>query len=610
MRVIIFDWEVYKYDQLLGALVVEDLEVKQVFQEWDMEKAKKFLEAHRRDIWVGWNNNGYDDYLLQALNRGDDIYETSYKIISERKTPRMMMKINSFDLMTTLTRTFVSLKLTELISGKSIHETDVDFNVDRNLTDEEKKLTEGYNYDDLQQTLYNFKMFYDKFQLRLDIIKEFKMPMSENLSVSGTKLAANVLKCKYDPTLQYKEIDVKLYDTLKLKNQQLLQFFLTKGYRSLGKGETFTVNIAGADIDIGKGGAHSGLNKYHSEKIMYLDVSGYYNLVMLNYDLLPRTMAPEGKELYDYMYHEQLKLKKTNPVKRAVYKTILLSVFGAMNNEHTYFYDPHKFILVTTSGELFICDLLEKLDGLVRVVQTNTDGIMVEPYDWANEQKVIEIVEAWEKRTGFVIKKEHRYNLWQRDVNCYFCQDEKGNIEYKGEAVVNYDIGQSAYSDGKIFKCKEPPIIAKGIIDYLIKGILPEDTVDALADDLRWFQQGCRKESYDYLTYDVQDLRTGAVKSEKLSGICRVFASNSPSEAGMVYKFKEHGKGGKPSRSRVPNLPDSVFIWNDEISSPEARATLKQRVDYKYYVERIYERIGEFVLDDGPAEPQSSSSLF
>ena len=63
----------------------------------------------------------------------------------------------------------------------------------------------------------------------------------------------------------------------------------------------------------------------------------------------------------------------------------------------------------------------------------------VKHYD---EKKIIGIVEEWEQRTGFVIKKEHKYNLWQRDVNCYFCVDEKGVIEYKGDALKNYDIGK------------------------------------------------------------------------------------------------------------------------------------------------------------------------
>lgn len=604
MKIIIFDYEIFKEDTLLGCLGIEEGKVVDTFQSWDLQEMKSFFNKHRTDIWVGWNNSGYDNFMIQAMMKDENLFELSNKIVVERFKPKLTLKFYNFDLMNVL-KGFTSLKLTELISGKSIHTTDVDFNINRKLTAEERKLTEGYNLDDLYQTFYNFLMFQDKFQLQLDIINEFKLPLMENLNVTGTKLAANVLKCKYDPTLEYKDIEVQLYDTLRLKNQQLLNFFLYKGYRNLGKGQTFNVNIAGADINIGKGGAHSGINKYHTEKFLYLDVSGYYNLVMLNYDLLPRTMAPDGKDLYEYMYHEQLKLKKTNPRKRNVYKTVLLSVFGAMNNEHTDFYDPHKFILVTTTGELFICDLLEKLDGLVKVIQTNTDGIMVEPYDWNDEKKIIEIVEEWEKRTGFVIKKEYRYNLWQRDVNCYFCLDDKGNIEYKGEAVINYDIGKDSYAEGKIFKCKEPPIIARGIIDYLIYGFTPEETVEKFKTDFRYFQQSCRKESFDYLTYDTQDIKTGQIYSERLANICRVFAYKSNSEYGMVYKHKD--SYGKHSKSKISNLPDNVFIYNYDIMSEQGKREVADKIDYQYYIDRIYERIGEFVLGDSSSEEETIS---
>lgn len=608
MKTIIFDFEIFKEDQLLGALVLdEDYKQIETFQSWNLEEMKAFFEKYRRDIWIGWNNSGYDNYMLQAMMKDENLFELSNKIVNEHYKPRLYLKFYNFDLMNVL-KGFTSLKLTELISGKNIHTSDVSFDIDRPLTDEEKKLTEDYNLDDLKQTLYNFEMFKDKYQLQLDIIKEFNLSLLENINVTGTKLAANVLKCKYDPTLQYKDIDIQLYDTLRLKNQQLLNFFLYKGWKNLGKGQTFNVNIAGANINIGKGGAHSGINKYYTDKFLYLDVSGYYNLTMLNYDLLPRTMPQEGKDLYDYMYHEQLKLKKTNPRKRNVYKTILLSVFGAMNNEHTDFYDPHKFILVTTTGELFICDLLEKLDGLVKVIQTNTDGIMVEPLDWSKEKEIIEIVEAWEKRTGYVIKKEHKYNLFQRDTNCYVCQDDKGNLEYKGEAVINYDIGKDAYADGKIFKCKEPPIVARGIIDYLIYGFTPEETVEKFADDFRWFQQGCRKESFDYLTYDTQDIRTGIIKSERLSNLCRVFAYKSSSELGMVYKHKD--SYGKHSKNKISNLPDNVFIYNYDITTEQGKKEIKEKIDYQYYIDRIYERIGEFVLEEPAQAVDSGFTLF
>ena len=74
--------------------------------------------------------------------------------------------------------------------------SEVDFDMDRHLTDEEKKQTESYNLSDLNQTEYNFHMMYDLFKLRIDIINEFGLTM-DYLSVTGTQLAAKVLDYGY-----------------------------------------------------------------------------------------------------------------------------------------------------------------------------------------------------------------------------------------------------------------------------------------------------------------------------------------------------------------------------------------------------------------------------
>ena len=93
----------------------------------------------------------------------------------------------------------------------------------------------------------------------------------------------------------------------------------------------------------------------------YFDVSGYYNLIMINYDLLSRAIPEEGKKLYEYMYHQQLALKGVDDAKRQVYKTILLAVFGAQKHEGSDLYDLGKGTLVPIVGQMFLIDLLEKL---------------------------------------------------------------------------------------------------------------------------------------------------------------------------------------------------------------------------------------------------------
>ena len=601
MKIIIWDFEVFKHDVLLGTIIV-DGQNQTVYQTWDEDEIRAFYEEHKNDIFVGHNSTYYDDLILEAIVQHKSAYEKSQQIINGGIRRKAKFHLYSYDLMS-VSRTPFSLKLTELICGKNIHTTDVDFNLDRQLTDEEKKLTESYNLDDLKQTLYNFNMFFNQFKLRMQIIQKYNLDLMHNLRVTGTQLAANVLGAHNDPSLKHKPIPAEIYPTLKLENKRLREFYLNEEFR---QGKSDIINVAGAELTIAAGGIHSAIKKFHAPKIFYADVSGYYNLVMMNLDLLPRTMPTESKEAYEFMYHEQLRLKKHPELadERSMYKTILLSVFGAMNNEYTDFYDPWKALLVTISGQLFLVDLLEKMEGLVTVVQANTDGLMLIPNDWNDEPKLIKIIEEWEARTGFVIKKEHVYNLWQRDVNCYICQDEKGGVIFKGDTFRNYVVDDVQYASCRLFDCKEPPIIAQGVGDYLLYGKLPEDTVKEKAQNLILFQYACKKLSYNYMTEDkilLYKTERGKIKEELISSevvkpLNRVFAAKPEYVEGLpiiTILTKHKDANGKHSTSKVANLPDSVFIYNEDITN--AYDKLKDKINWQYYIDRIYEKILDFM---------------
>lgn len=604
MNVLIYDMEVFPHGVLLGTILLKDNQ-KILYQTWDQNEIRKFYEEHKEDIWCGHNNLTYDDNILEAIIKGKDPYLKSQEIIKSGIRRKTRLYLYSYDIMS-VSRNPFSLKLTELICGKNIKTTDVDFNLDRELTDEEKRLTEEYNKADLEQTLYNFEKMYNQFKLRVQIINYYGLDLMHNLRVTGTQLAANVLGAHNDPTLKFKPIPPTIYPTLRLKNKRLLDFYLNEEFR---QGKSDIINVCGAELTIAAGGIHSAVKKFYAPKVMYSDVGGYYNRCLMYLDLLPRTMPKESKELYEFMFNEQLKLKKfpERADERSMYKTILLSVFGAMNNEYTDFYDPWKALLVTISGQLFLVDLLEKLEGLVTIVQANTDGIMMIPYDWNDEPKVIKIIEEWEARTGFVIKKEHLYNLWQRDVNCYFCEDEDRNVIYKGDAVRNYVVDDIQYASCRLFDCKEPPIIAQGIINYLLYNISPEDTVKDACKNLILFQYACKKNTYDYMTEDKILLYKNArgtqkeelLESKETKALNRVFAAKTEYVEGLpviTVLTKHKDKNGKHTMSRVANLPDSVFIYNEDIR--DAYDILKNKINYQYYVDRIYEKVQDFIPEE------------
>lgn len=586
-KIIIYDFEVFMYDTLFGAKILTENTVE-VFQTWDLEEIKKFYEENKNNIFIGHNNNNYDDLILDAVVTDSPIYHRSKSIIVDKKRFYPKIKLISYDLLNSVLKPF-GLKLTELLIGKNVHTSPVDFNLDRPLTEEEKVLTEKYNMSDLDQTHYNFLRFKDKFDLRLEIILEFNLPL-EALQDTGTQIASRVLKAKKNPALEYAKLSPVYYDNLIIENQEMLNFYLNEDFRT----EKNKQIVVGESVfEVGSGGIHSAIKKYYCKKVLYLDVGGYYNTIMIKYDLLPRTINEEGKQLYIYMFDEQLKLKKINPVKRKVYKEILLAVFGAMNNQYCDFYDPYKFILVTLTGELFIVDLCEKLNPYVKLVQANTDGIMLEINEDTDENKIKEIIDEWQNRTGFNLEFEYLYNLFQRDVNCYFCQDSDMKIINKGEALKNYYIDDNAFSKMAFFNCKEPPVVAQGIINCLMYDKSPEDFVEENKKNLRLFQYSCKKNTFDCLVYDELNVRTGEKTQIVVDSPVRAFAYKSNVFAGMLYKHKR--SKGKTSISKVSNLPDNVFVYNDEILSESAYETIKDEIDYQYYVNRIYERIGEFI---------------
>ena len=515
----------------------------------------------------------------------EQLKEYSNKIIDMKYKPWLDIHLNYYDTMTAI---HCSLKKTEALDGKNISETKVDFRLNRKLTDEEKLLVESYNRDDLNQTESNFFATIGVFNLRLQLIQEFGLSMNA-LHMTEAQIAETVLHARKTPGIDTWVLHPFEYPQLQLKNQKIKDFFFTEEFKT---GKQLTIDLCGVPHTFGLGGLHAARNKVWYDWAYYFDVSGYYNLVMINYDLLPRSIEKEYEHLYPQMYKQQLEFKKTAPEKRGAYKVILLAVFGAMFNEHCKFYDPYKAALVTMTGQLFVADLLEKLEGKVELIQTNTDGIIAKPLPGIPEQEVIDIVNEWQERTGFVLKLEKIYNIRQRDVNCYCYSDTKDindikDIHVRGD--LKHFWARTANYTMKIYNPKEPQIISVALVNYLMLNKKPEETIRENIDCLRLYQFICNKGTYDWLEYRETNLETGETKKEKLQHVNRVFPMIKNNVVGRVYKCKDE------KQSIVPMLPDSVFVYNEDINSDEVYDKIKDKIYWQYYIDRTYERMKEFI---------------
>ena len=568
MKILVFDFEIFKYDTLLG---VYDIHNNKYIQLWDVSEIKNFYESNKDAIWVGHNNSHYDNYILQAIILNENPYKVSKLIITDDIKLKLKIPLVFYDIMSSH---FASLKVLEAYMGKNISESEVDFDIDRPLTENENLSVESYNRDDLNQTFDDLKMVKSEFQLRLDLIKEFNLPLSA-LHSTEAQIASMALHAHRIPNIENAVLKPVIYPNLKVKNKDVINFYLGES-RSRKNGslrKSIKVNFCGTLHTIAAGGIHAGELR-HEKEALYLDVSGYYNLVMMNYNLLSRGIPEEGKKLYEFMYHEQLRLKKIDPRKRNVYKVILLAVFGAQSNRHCDFYDPYQGDLVRLTGEMFLVDLLEKLEGKADVIQSNTDGIMLKPL--VSENEILDIVNERQKRTGFVLKVEHIYDIVQRDVNNYMYKDDKGEIHVKGEAVKHWEAFENPFIKNS-YDSKEPLIISKCIVEYYMNNKTPEQIIEENKENVRLFQFICKKGSYDYLEYDDGD------KITKLQKVNRVFVGKSGK--GMIYKCK----GAK--RDKYSSVPLGIFVHNEAINT-----NLVKKIDYNYYIRRAYERIEEFKL--------------
>ena len=86
------------------------------------------------------------------------------------------------------------------------------------------------------------------------------------------------------------------------------------------------------------------------------------------------------------------------------------------------------------------------------------------------------------------------------------------------------------------------------------------------------------------------------ISSEVVKPLNRVFAAKPEYVEGLpiiTILTKHKDANGKHSTSKVANLPDSVFIYNEDITN--AYDKLKDKINWQYYIDRIYEKILDFM---------------
>ena len=575
-----YDFEVFEKDWLV--VIINLAEHSETVIVNDKAKLEEYYESHKNEIWVGYNNNHYDQYIMKAILCDFNPKEVNDYIIQSGKQgwqfSGLFRKIQMYNY-DVMFRSDRGLKVLEGFMGNNIKETSVPFDIDRKLTPEEIAETVKYCRHDVEQTIEVFFERKDKFDAQMGLIKMFNLPLSD-ISRTLTQLSAKVLEAQRQH--HDDEFNISFPDTLKIEKYiEVVNWYKNPDNRDYSK--SLKINVAGVETVFGWGGIHSAIPKYIGEGyFINMDVTSLYPSLMIRYNLHSRNIKDPQK--YVDMYHTRVKYKaEKNPLQIAL-KEPLNGSYGAMKDKNNPLYDPLMANNICIHGQLLLLDLMEKLEPYAEIIQSNTDGILIKMPDKTpgsylkNAEDVWfrlidDIVYEWEQRTGLKMEFDEFRKVFQKDVNNYVAvpigplYDEKGKPRWK--------------SKGSYVKKQSPldydlPIINKAMVEYMTKNIPIEETINNCCELIMFQKMVKLTGKFKYAWHN------NKVLDEKCF---RVFASLDESDS---YIGKQKTEGA--TIEKFANTPEHCFIVNTDVK----KAFTLDKLDRQWYINLANERLRQF----------------
>lgn len=529
----------------------------------DKEKLVEHYNSHKKEIYVGFNNRQYDDWMFKAILCGFEPWRMNQWIIQkgrkgwEFSTMLRKVDLNSFDCMVG----FNGLKTLEAFSGMSIQESAIPFDYDGEFTDEMIEEVLRYNEHDVLATIKVFLERKSEFDSYMGLIKLFDLPLSY-LSKSKAQLSAIILGAKR--TRHNDEFDISLPPTMRIKKYtEVVDYFRNDWDYDTG----LEIEIAGVPHVYGTGGIHGAIPNYFGEgEFLHVDVNSYYPSLMLRYPEYCMSRTGASVEKFQGIYDNRILFKKQKDPRQGALKIVLNSTYGAMKDTFNPLYDPRSANNVCIFGQLLLTDLIERLEGYCDLIQSNTDGLIVKLR--GNEEEVRAICKEWEERTGMGLGYDRITKVVQKDVNNYLAVFENGKVEAKGAYVkdlnnLDYDLA----------------IVNEAVRNFLLKRIQVEDTIYSCTD-FRKFQKVVKlSNKYKWVEHENGQ---GTVRYSNKA--YRVFASRDTRE-GRLLKCD-----GVRNPAKFGNTPDHCFIFNDDLTGVK----IPNKLDREYYVALAKKRLEDF----------------
>ena len=622
---IFYDFEVFKEDWL-AVFIDVTRKTEQVIVN-NPDELKALYEANISNIWVGFNNRHYDQYIMKGILLGMNPKRINDWIILEKREGWQFSSVfnkvpmTNYDVMPNPP---VGLKTMEGFLGSNIKETGVPFDINRKLTKAEIEETIKYCRHDVEQTIKIFLEKIDEFNAMHGIVQAFPNMVSlSNIGDSEARITAKVLGCVKQDFKD--EFDYFFLPCLRLNKYKYVQdWFEEKKKEALAmdlqncdkydkklwyKSQNLETVVAGIPHSFGFGGLHGAADTpiHKTGQILHVDVNNYYPSMLIAWGLVTRAATNDNYHLV-YNTRKSMKAKQIAAAKsgkkaeaknwkkaQLPYKKMLNALSGGMKDETNPAYDPRNNNCMCINGQLMLLDLIEHLEAVpgFELIQSNTDGLIIWIPDTDEAFEMVDdICWEWEQRCStdqcsILLELDNISEIYQKDVNNYLWVGADGSVERIGAYVK-----ELSATDNDL------PILNKALVEYMVHKTPVEQTINQ-CDDLIMFQKIVKlSEKYDWVEHEhctpvitktgkrvIKEVYEYPEKVKYSYKSYRVFASNSQDDGRLLKRKKVKTKGEK-----FGNTPDHCFICNDDVCGVKTPQTL----DKGWYIDLAKKRLKQF----------------
>lgn len=567
-----YDFEVFKHDWMVVVINPVTHDERVIIN--DVDALTALYEGHKREIWVGYNNLHYDQFMFKGILCGFDPKAINDFIIAEGhkgwQYSSLLRKVYMVNYDVFHPRTDRGLKTHEAYLGNDICETTVPFDIDRKLTEAEIAETVKYCRHDVEQTIEVFMQRKSEFDARMDLLKMFELPLVY-LGKTDAQLTAIILGAERPARPRDDEFDIVPLPCLDLGPYDFIRsWYLDPANQDYSA--TLDFDIAGCPHKCAWGGLHGAIAQYAGEGyFINVDVESYYPAEMIAHELLSRNVRDPSK--FKGIRDHRIELKHAKDPRQKALKLVVNGTYGASKDKFNALYDPRQANMVCVNGQLMLIDLMHKLvrDVGAEIIQSNTDGVLIRMPDGfdggpdAFYDRVDDVAYEWEHRTGMGLEFDEFTRVYQKDVNNYVLVAADGSMKTKGAYVkklgpLDYDLA----------------VVNKALVEFMVRGVPVEDTI-AADDDLIDYQRVVKVSGkYKY----------GVHGHEQLTDRCfRVFASTRESD-GMIGRVK----AGKAKPEKFGNTSEHSFIDNGDVHGKKCPGYL----DKSWYIQLAKTRLAQF----------------